>query len=352
MSRMVLHSFAELATILNLDTASASADTGGDTQTCEADPPAAEVMDLDTLLDHLQVARAVLAEAERQDANARAIAQDQLDAYDAIVTRTRAAQDALNQAAALRDQAAQVAEHGFEETARVSATHARELAARTARTAAALVEQLQGERDRRAAQPVVQRLLEERRREANVAHEKSAEAERTRRLVAGIAAVRAVLAAGNSQEAEAMLGHLTKDHPNSADVTSLQVIIRQRTLAVKCAVAAAALWTARRLARQQPANAVARLESLDLNGLPEPLLRQIIGVWTALCGRLCQERRLTGYLRYGAARGHGIVIIRERDDAPYTVLSALGGNTAFVTGHTVDVAFAQRARPLRMGTAA
>ncbi len=352
MSRLVLHSFAELATVLNLGQASPSAHTGGDTQTCETDLPAAEAIDLDTLLDHLQLASAVLAEAERQDADARAIAQAQLDAYDAIVARTRAAQDARNQAAALRDQAVQVAEHGFEETVRVAARRARDLAAHTADMATVLVTQLQAERDGLSTFSAVQWLLKERRREVEAAHEQAAEAERTRRLVAGITAVRAVLAAGNLQEAEAMLGHLTKEHPNSADVTSLQVIIRHRTLAVKSAAAQAALRTARRLARRQPADAVARLESLDLNGLPEPLLRQIIGVWTALCARLCHERGLTGYLRYGAARGHGIVIIRERDDAPYTVLSALGGHTACVAGHTVDEPFVQMARPLRMGRAA
>jgi len=319
MSRLVLHSFAELATVLHIDHTSASAVTGGGTQTCEGDPPVHEAIDLDTLLDRLQVARAVLAEAERQDTNARAVAQVQLDAYDAVVARTRAAQDALDQATELRDHAEQVSQHGIEETVRVAARHARDLAAHTADMATVLVTQLQAERDRLSTSSAVQWLLEERRREVEAAHEQAAVAERTRRLVAGLTTVRAVLAAGNLQEAEAMLGHLTKDHPNSADVTSLQVIIRQRTLAVKCAAAAAALRTARRLAHRQPADAVARLDSLDLNGVPEPLLRQIIGVWTSLCARLCQERGLTGYLRYGAARGHGMVITRERDDAPYTV---------------------------------
>jgi len=149
-----------------------------------------------------------------------------------------------------------------------------------------------------------------------------------------------------------MLGPLAKEHPNSADVTSLQVIIRHRTLAVKRAVAEVALRTARRLARRQPVVAVARLESLDLNGLPEPLLRQIVGVWTALCSRLCQERGITGYLRYGSAPGHGVIIARERDDAPYTVVSALGNRTSFSPGCTVDEAFVHRARPLRVGKAA
>jgi len=352
MSRIVLHSFTELATVLNRDRASACPDTGGEIQTCEVDPPVHEAIDLDTLLGHLQVASAVLAEAERRDTEARAAAQEQFDAYDAIVARTRAAQDAFDHATELHDQAAQVAEHGFEETARVGAAHARELAARTAQTAAALVEQLQGERDRRAAQPVVQRLLEERRREVDVAHEKAAEAERTRRLVAGLTAVRPLLAAGNLQEAEAMVGPLAKDYPNSAQVTSLQVIIRHRTSAVKSAAAEAALWTARCLSRRQPADAVAQLEPLDLIGLPEPLLRQIVGIWTALCGRLCQERGITGYLRYGSAPGHGVIIARERDDAPYTVVSALGNRTSFSAGCTVDEAFVHRARPLRVGTAA
>jgi len=215
MSRIVLHSFAELATALKQDQASASAHTSGDTQTCEADQPAAEAIALDTLLDHLQAASAVLAEAERQDAHARAIAREQLDAYDAIVARTRAAQDALDQATALRDQAAQVAEHGCEETVRVAARHARDLAAHTADMATVLVTHLQAERDGLSTSSAVLWLLEERRREAETAHEKAAEAEHTRRLVAGLTPYGLCSQRETCRKPRRCWGHLPKNTPTA-----------------------------------------------------------------------------------------------------------------------------------------
>ena len=51
-----------------------------------------------------------------------------------------------------------------------------------------------------------------------------------------------------------------------------------------------ALWAARREYRRDPEAAVARLETLDVDGLPEDVARQVFGEWARTCARLCRER--------------------------------------------------------------
>ncbi len=143
-----------------------------------------------------------------------------------------------------------------------------------------------------------------------------------------------------------MLGLLAKDHPDSADITSLQHIIRQRALAVKVGTADAALRAARRLYRLTPAEAVARLERVDLQGLPQDLLHQISGVWAAACARLCQARGVTApLLRYLPAPAHGVVVAREQEGC-YRVVSSLGASD-WEPGSLVPETLLRQARPLR-----
>lgn len=142
-----------------------------------------------------------------------------------------------------------------------------------------------------------------------------------------------------------MLGHLAKDHPDSADVASVNIMIRQRLAAVKLATAEEALREARRSYRHAPADAISRLERVDLQELPEHLLQQLKGVWAAACARVCKERQANAFLRYLPQPAYGVVIAREAA-GDYRVISALGA-PHLQAGATVDAAFVGRAQPLR-----
>jgi hypothetical protein len=99
--------------------------------------------------------------------------------------------------------------------------------------------------------------------------------------------------------------------------------------------------------RRDPAAAVARLEALDIDGLPEELGRQVFGAWAQACARLCRERGLAEPLRYAPDPGRGAVLARERAGAPYTVVSALGMGAGWQAGSGVGEGQVRRARPLR-----
>ena len=56
-------------------------------------------------------------------------------------------------------------------------------------------------------------------------------------------------------------------------------MIAQREMAVKTIAADEALWAVRRDLRRTPAEAVARLEAVDVEGLPSSLAAQVFGEW-------------------------------------------------------------------------
>jgi hypothetical protein len=55
---------------------------------------------------------------------------------------------------------------------------------------------------------------------------------------------------------------------------------------------------------------VARLEAIDVDGLPEDVARQVFGEWARTCARLCRERGIAEPLRYAPDPGRGAVIAR------------------------------------------
>jgi hypothetical protein len=116
---------------------------------------------------------------------------------------------------------------------------------------------------------------------------------------------------------------------------------------VKTDAAERALAAAHRDGRRDPGAAVARLEGLDVEGLPEPLARQVFGAWAQACARLCRERGIAGALRYAPDPGRGAVLAPERPGGPYLVLSALGLGPGWAARTPVDERDVRRARPLR-----
>jgi hypothetical protein len=301
--------------------------------------------DLGALLAQIAQASTTVASLTQQDQEARQTAHSLLERYEALSVEVQAAEQAWNEAQEVRQAAECLAVDAFAELARTAAHALLPMALQAETTAARLVEQRRTARDCLAAEPALERLLEERRREGERQMAQAAAAERTRQLGEGLAALQAALAAGRLQEAEAMLGTLAKDHPDSAQVTSLQYMIRQRLAAVKIGAAEEALRDARRSYRHAPADAIGRLERVDLQDLPEQVLQQVKGVWAAACARVCKERQATAFLRYLPQPAYGVVIAREAA-GEYRVISALGA-AHLQAGTTVDETFVRRAHPLR-----
>ena len=308
----------------------------------EADAPP---LDLAGLLALIARAGAALADLRQQDQAARQSAQRHLERYEALRSDVREAEQVWAQAQQVRQAAEQLTTHAFGEAARVAAGSVLAIAQQAEDAATRLLEQRRTACDRLAAEPALERLLEERRREEERRETAAAAAERARQLGEGLAAVQAVLAAGRLQEAEAMLGNLAKDHPDSAQVTAMHGMLRQRVAAGKIGAAEEALRDARRSYRRAPAEAINRLEQVDLQALPEQLLQQVKGVWAAACARVCKERQATAFLRYLPQPAYGVVIAQEAA-GEYRVVSALGASS-LQAGATVDETFVRRAHLLR-----
>jgi hypothetical protein len=144
----------------------------------------------------------------------------------------------------------------------------------------------------------------------------------------------------------AVAGLGASEDPDNAEFASLTNMIAQREAAVKGIAAEEVLWTVRRELRRSPAEPVARLEGLDVDGLPTPLAAQVFGEWARACGCLCRERGLAEPLRYAPDPGRGAVLACE-GGGEYVVVSALGMGPAWQFGLIVGERQVRRARPLR-----
>ena len=194
----------------------------------------------------------------------------------------------------------------------------------------------------------LERLLAERRREEEAEHARAAAAERARRLSEALAGASSALEAGRLEEARALLGPVRSEYPDDAAVASLLHRLAQREQAVKALAADEALWEARREYKKDPDAALARLEALDVAGLPEPLTRQVFGAWARACARLCRRRELAEPLRYAPDPGRGAVLAREAPEGPFVVVRALGLGPEWRAGAVVAGHRLRLARPLRL----
>ncbi|CCF85435.1 hypothetical protein NITHO_4980001 [Nitrolancea hollandica Lb] len=283
----------------------------------------------------------------RRDQEARTLALRDLERYDALIARQREAERARERAHQMRQEAEQLLEAAFTDEARTEAQRVRSLTHQVVAVAERIVEEQRAATEHLAGQIDLERLLTERRRQEEAEQDRAAEAERARRLTDALAGAKTAIAAGRLQKAKGLLEAATNENPNNPDVVSLLTIIAQRELTVKVIAAEDALRAARREYRRDPATAVARLEVLDVSGLPESLARQVFGEWARACSRLCHERRAIEPLRYAPDPGRGAVLAREEPGGSYVVLSALGLNADWRNGSLVDERQVQRARPLR-----
>ncbi len=348
MSRsIVLKSFAELAEVLNLDDLPEGPVPGVADSTA---PPAelqTAVPDLASLLAQLEEAGATLAAIGRRDQETRASALRDLEQYDSLVARQREAEGALKRARQVRLEAESLAAAAFADEAQAAAMRTAGLAARAEEAAMTLAERCRQDAKRLASQLDLERLLAERRRREEAEKAKAAEAERARRLSGALARASVALEAGRFEEAKDLLGVAGNEFPGSPEVNSLKQIIAQRELGVKLSVAEEVLWAARREFRRDPAATVARLEALDVDGLPDDIARQLFGEWARACSRLCRERETVEPLRYAPDPGRGAVIARESPGGSYIVVSALGMGPSWKPGSVVGERQVRRARPLR-----
>ena len=216
----------------------------------------------------------------------------------------------------VHEAAAALAAGAYADEARHAAEGVQRVAAEAATAAARVAEGHRQEAERLAAALDLGRLLQERRRQEEAEQAEAAAALRAGRLAGVRAAVSQALAAGRIEEAEAQLGPVANEYPDDADVASLTLMVAQRRRAVKATAAEQAVVAAHREARRDPGAAVARLEALDVDGLPEPLARQVFGAWARACARLCLERGIGGALRYAPDPGRGAVLAPERPDGP------------------------------------
>lgn len=348
MSRsIVVKSFAELAEVLNLDDLPEGPATDVAEEVAAPPIPKSPTADLAGLLAELETASATLAAVARRDQEARALALRDLEQYDALVARQREAEGACERARQVQLQAEALVATAFVEEARATARRTAEVAAWTKSAAAALAEQCRQEAERHAAQLDLERLLAERRRQEEVEKAKAAEAEAARRLSGALARASEALEAGRFEEAKGLLGAVESEFPDSPELISLKQIIAQRELGVKISAAEETMWAARREFRRDPSATVARLEALDIEGLPDDLARQLFGEWARACARLCRERETVEPLRYAPDPGRGAVIARESPGGSYVVVSALGMGPNWKPGSVVGEHQVRRARPLR-----
>jgi hypothetical protein len=171
--------------------------------------------------------------------------------------------------------------------------------------------------------------------------------QRAERLADVEAGVRRALDEGQFEHAETLLTRAATDLPESATLLSLRKTVAQRIRERRVAAADSALRLARYDYRRCPEEAIACLEALELDGLPADLSRQVFGEWAAACSRVCRRRGYAEPLRYAPLPGRGAVLARERPDADYVVLSALGMGPRWRPGATVASRDIGGARPLR-----
>ena len=336
-----VHSFAELADLFQDE----PRDMVPQPVTLALPSTTGEALSLGDILHRLERASATLAAISRRDEEARTQALSDLERYDAAITRQREAEAVLSQAQQLLTQAQDLAQSAFADEAREAAQNVLAIAFEADQQAAELVLRLRSEADDLANSMDVQRLLRIRQQREEQEKAKAAEAERARRLSQALTAARSALASGRVEEARAALGSVTHENPENADVASLMDTIAREELAVKAELADAALLEARRCYRHETTAALAHLEGLEVEDLPDDLRGQVFGQWVKTCARLCWQCDVEQPLRYTAGRGRGAVLVKTASGA-YQVFSALGMGPRWQAGQLVGQQIAACAQPL------
>jgi hypothetical protein len=344
--KTVIKSFAELADVLGEyeRTTAANPERNGYVTPANVSE---ETPDLDVLIIELEAATAALSTIAHHEEAVRVRALRDLERYDAVINQQCEAKDICRRARETRLRAEQLAARSLTDEDQSAATQVVETSARVEHGAEQLATLHRQERERLASDPCLARALEQRARQQAEEQTRAAEAQRSQRLASALAEARTALEAGQVEQATEFLGPLVKEYPNNSDVASLEQMIARYTRNVKASAIEDVLWEARRVARRDPATAVTRLERVDLDGLPEPLARQVFGEWARACARLCRMRGFTEVLRYAPNPGRGAVIAPSGSSGAYIVVGSIGMGPTWTPGSAVGDSVVRRARPLR-----
>lgn len=345
---IVVKSFAELAELIDFDDLPIDPPANGLERAVVSTLQANGVGDLQGLLVELEAASSVLTTVAREDQEARELALRGLEDYESLLAHQREAQLAVERAQRVRQEAAAVATSAFTEAARTAAKRVAEMAAQLETAAGQLVDNRRQAAECLALRLDLERTIAVRRQQEAAEQARVAEAERDRQLSDTLMVVREALQAKQFEQASELLVSVASEHPDNAEIAALWEIVVQRSLALKMSAAEETLWVVRRELRQDPSTAIERLEGLDVDGLPEPLARQVFGEWARACARFCLERCIAAPLRYAPDPGRGAIIARDSSGSNYTVVSSLGMGPAWRPGSVVSDHYVRRARPLRL----
>lgn len=236
-----------------------------------------DVNDLTSLLAALDDTGTRLADLVCRDEAERNTALDELRRYDTLLAAHEEAERVRLRAKDVRAQAEHLGKSAFGTAAREQAAGIADVARRTEAAAAAISTARHEAAQRLADRPDGQRLLAERRRQETEERARAAAAARADRLAQALSDARSALAAGQLAQAAELLEQLGGEHPSDGQVAALRQTVAQRSAMARVPAVEEAVWAARRDLRHRPAEAVARLEALDVDGLPEPVVRERFG---------------------------------------------------------------------------
>ena len=296
--------------------------------------------DLDALAEAASRAAQELRELAAADTRARQEAEETLARYRRLQGDSARLEWLESEAQAIDDQASELAERAFAPDCRSKAGQIAMTAAAVMTMARNRLAAVNAEVAALAVREDVARLLAEERAREESARREAEERQREAHLREGIVRAEALAREQKFDEALRLLGPLRKIDPSSPDLTSSIEKIRRHEWAVKTARVEEALRPARRVYRQQPTEAIALLEPLDLTGTPESLVRQVYGCWLQACRRLGLEQAA----HYTPAFGRGAVLVPMSDDR-LEVVSAIG-LPRWSAGRRLSRAALKGARPL------
>ncbi len=326
---ITLTSLAELGAVIDRE----SLPPGPQTPESEPSPavsansPAAAPQDLATLIAQLATVSSGLETMARQDASAREQATLQQAQYETLVAERHEAERALAEARRLRAAAERLAAGAFTDAARAQAAQHAALARAAELSCTQLLAERSRAADELASQPYLARALAERRRTAQEQTEAAerAQVERRARLVSGLAALHAALAADRLDEAQTLLEPLAREFPEDNEVRSKADVLRWRLRQRHVGPAEAALRDVlSRPYRDDPDAAVTRLAAVQMDGLPDDLARRVFGLWSNACVRLVRQRGWHDPHRYAPTTSRGVVFARPTPDGAFEVVSVLG----------------------------
>ena len=289
----------------------------------ELAPPITEQVEMTTDLAALAAAAsratAQLQELVERDAVARREAELALTQHHRLQEEIDQLERIMGETETVRSKAEELSTSAFDPTCRNTAHEVSTVVKAVASTAEATLGRLRGEAATLAQREDVARLISEEQERADAIRRDEEARQQAEKLRGRVAEAEALLHEGKENEAGELLGHLLSDQPNGLAQASSIDNLRRRIWAVKTIKVEEALREARRLHRREPRQALDRLETLDLAGMPEELIRQVYGCWLDTCRRL----KLDKAVHYSPAFGKGAVLTPESDER-LEVVSAIG----------------------------